>query len=312
MRRKPQAHYPDVRRPMDLASPQQPAPPTTPASQGDAIEPFLVAGGETFYRTGWAIPDNGAPPELGAVQLLAFQYVPKGRAAWVKSITVAPCVPPVLADPWRGWPNTFNYFAPFVGQFGTPTRAAAQAGLWETPLAWEGYYNPPGENGFRRPRWTWQLSILEGDLKYQRSLKNLGPFDPLDPATWYLVPDIAVPRVVYGAIGISPQTVGTIPGRQIPGYIGPQRFQRTPDNSLPCHFQVPENSTVCLWATWDQFPYDPLAANGGAALPVGPIPGVSPENLVWPLLPSVGSLAGYMQAAGRTASAENAAHGWGG
>ena len=315
-RRRPQAQYPAIIHPPDLASPHAAPPQTTPATQGDAIEPWAQSGGQTYYYDGFAFPDLGGPPELACIQLLAAQYIPRGRAGWIKRIMVAPCAPPFLVDPWRGWGGTANFFDRSFGPpFGSYARAAAQAGLWETPLAWEGYFNPAEiDNRTQQPfipRWNWQLSVLSGSLATNRAAKNTPPFSILDPASWYLAPNIAVPIVVYGG-SLLTGWPANVPGRAVNGEWGPQRIQQTPLNPMPCHIQIPEDSTVCLWATWTQRPYAPvLGFNAGGALDVFPTPPPGDPPLIWPLLPSVGSISGYMQTATREAAGDNAALGWG-
>jgi hypothetical protein len=306
MRRKPVIQRPiSGARPRDLASPPSIKVPTTPATQGDAIEPWITSGGQTFYYSGWEFPDDPPlpgleEPQYGAVQLLAHQYVPKGRAGWIKQIAVAPCAPPILVDPWRGWDATFNWFSnDSPTPFQTQVRAPAQAGLWETPLAWEGYYAPiPEGGGFKRPLWQWSLSAIPGSLANYRASRNLPPFDVTNVNSWWLVPDIAVPDYVYR---------GGIPGVQLQGNLPPQRMQAMPSDPLLVHIQVPENHTICLWAKWTQFPYYfPRAYQPNG--PINPWGNEIPPTFV--LQPSIGRLVGYMQAASRDASAINASHGW--
>lgn len=302
MRRRPQSQYLDPRDPQNLASPPAVPVPSVPTTQGDAIEPFIVGGGMTFYPTGYPDdPEAGEfPPERAGVQLLCSQYVPPGRTAWIKRIEVAPCVPPILADPWRGWDGHFNLFQASPDPWGAVQRAAAQAGLWETPLGWEAYFAQVALG--QRPSWRWQITIFPGDLAAARKRKRIGAFDPTDPATWYLAPDFPVPVKVYGA---------GVPGRAVNGYMGSQRFQAVPGNALPVHVLCPENATICLWAQWSQQPYYPILTYGPLG-PEEPWPPSAEVGPVWPILPSVGRLIGYMQPASREAAAENAAYGWGG
>lgn len=310
MRRKPIVRPQPLDRVPNLASPNAQIPPATPMSQGDAIEPFQVGGGMTFYLSGWTAPDSPrafAVPEFGAYQLVASYFVPMGFAGWVKRVMIAPCVPPAIADPFRGWDGTANLFTAAGNPYNSVQRAAAQAGLWETPLAWEGFFTPTDGPLPPLPRWRWHLTILQGTLEENR--RNRPAFDVTDPNSWFLVPDIAVPRWVYPT---------GFPGRAIPGVIGPQRIQQPPSNPLPLHALIPENSTVCLWADWIQSPMNPMATsqNGPAEIwPGGVLPAAEPsdfpQTVIVPLLPSVGSITGYMQAAGRAASQENARYGWG-
>ena len=300
MRRRPASYQDTIGQPSNLASPPGPKPPTVPSTQGDAIEPWIKGGGATFYLQGFAVAERGIPEDAG-VQLVAAQYIPKGRAAWIKRIMIAPCAPPALMDPWRGWDGTANYFDPTATdqQYRQATRAVGQAGLWETPLAWTSYYNPASDEPVELPMWNWQISILSGSLEYNRKQQNRPPFSVTDPLSWYLVPGPAVPLYVYR---------GGIPGRAINGDIGPQVIQQPPSNPLPTHWLVPEDSTICLWATWRQQPYAvPLAFGGNGPEQVFPVP----PPAIYPILPSVGSISGYMQAATRESAAENARFGWG-
>lgn len=297
MRRRPQSHYPSIHRALpDLASPQGPIPPSIPSTQGDAIEPFLVAGGQTWFPSGWAGAEDPAP---AGVQLVTSQYVPMGRIGFVKRIMVAPCAPPVLVDPWRGWAGHFQSFAPGVDPWNQTQRAGAQAGLWETPLAWEGYFGPTGYTPGSSPYWRWQLSLFPGSLDSYRAQQAIPGFSILTPASWYLTPDIPVPVSAYP---------GGIPGRSPNGYLSPQRVQAPPSSPIACHIQIPENTTICLWAKWVQEDFAPIIAYG----PNGPEQPWQAGQLppIWPLLPSVGSLTGYLQSASREATATNAAHGW--
>jgi hypothetical protein len=299
MRRRPASYEQPIGQPRDLASPNGPRPPTTPSTQADVIEPWLKGGGQTYYLTGWATSETINQPEISAVQLVAAQYIPKGRAGWVKRIMIAPCAPPVLVDPWRGWDGTANYFDPAAAApYSQAQRAAAQAGLWETPMAWTSYFDA-ADGGANAPRWQWHLTTINGSLAVNRAAKGSPPFDVTDPTSWYLVPGPAVPVWTYR---------GALPGRGVNGDIGPQIIQQPPSNPLPCHILVPEDSTVCLWATWTQRPYSPILAFGANG-PQDVFP--TPPPPVYPLLPSVGSIAGYMQASTREASAENARFGWG-
>jgi hypothetical protein len=225
--------------------------------------------------------------------------VPKGRIGWVKRIMVAPCAPPILVDPWRGWAAHFNLFQAGPDPINQTQRAPAQAGLWETPIAWEGYFSAAGYLA-AIPFWRWQLTLFPGNLDAYRAAQAIPAFSIATPASWFLAPDVPVPVSAYP---------GGIPGRGVNGYVSPQRVQSTPSSPLPVHIEIPEDTTVCLFAKWVQSPLSPLLAFG----PNGPIqPWQAPQlPEVWPLLPSVGQLIGYMQAASRDAAQQNAAHGWG-
>lgn len=310
MRRRPRAYYLQGQHPLNLASPPGPNPPAVPSSAADVIEPYFAEGGGiTFYPTGY---DDGAPrdPAVDAVQLVCEQYVPPGRSAWIKRIEIAPCAPPVLVDPWRGWDATFNLFQSSPNPLGSVQRAPAQAGLWETPMAWEGYFSNPVEGFPFPPFWRWVITLFDGNVAKYRSDKNIPPFNPTVPASWELAINVPVPRApLYGpAASAQPN----LPGRTVPGYIGPQRYQATPSNPLPVHILVPENTTILLWAYWRQAQMDPVLAFGPNG-PLEPWSGAPPGMLprIYPLLPSVGRLIGYQQPATRPAAMDNAEHGWG-
>ena len=302
MERRPVSRQPVYGNPENLRSPDAQHVPTTPGSQADALEPFLIGGGAGYYLHPFAGADGIAHPrvEVAAVQLLALLFVPPGRTAFIKQIMCAPGVNPIFADPWRGWQDHYNTreTGPAPRQDGS--RTTAQAGLWETPLAWENYRSetpqgevpiPPGPT-----QWTWQITAIPGSLALQRSQNQIPPFDITNPASWYCVPDIAVPAFVYPA---------GLPGRMINGSVGPQRIQAHPRSPLNVHYPIAENTTIALWATWRQGLCSPVLAIG----PNGPDE-IAPA--AFPLLPSVGSLSGYMQPSSRESTAHNAAHGWGG
>ena len=291
MRRRPAAKkMPRGAKALDLAQPRQAPPASTPQSQGDAISSFLVQGGQPFFRTDFSTSD----PAVAGVQLLGSQFVPRGFTAWIKRLAAAPYCPPALIDPWSGWPANFEAFEALPA-FGLPfARGAARAGLWRTPFGWESYIYSGTE---ARPSWRWALTLIPGDIAAQRARLLVPPFDPTVPASWYLVPDIAVPASTY------PQG---LPGRAVPGYVASQRAQVLPDDGFVTHIQIPENNTVCLWAYWTQ---SSLALRDYA--PTGiqlPWPGLE----VRPLLASFGMLHGYMQATDRVSAQQNAAFGWGG
>ena len=301
MERRPVSRQPVYGHPANLASPDAQRVPTTPGSQADAIEPFLIGGGQSYYFQGWAGGITVPRIETAAVQLLAALFIPPGRGAFIKQIVACPGVSPQLADPWRGWPNHFN-----LREFGPvprvdPIRTTAQAGLWETPLAWEGYRaeTPQGDDPIIPPQptqWTWSLTAISGSLDLQRLQNQTPAFDVTIPASWYAVRDIAVPARAYAA---------GLPGKMINGNVGPQRIQAHPRAPLNTHYYVPENTTIALWATWSQGLTAPVLAQGPNGL-------IEITPAAFPLLPSIGSLSGYTQASSREASAINAAHGWGG
>lgn len=306
-RRRPRAWYPHGTDPVDLASPPGPNTPGLPTTDADVIEPFITDGGTTFYPSGYDDGEVPVDPAPSAVQLVCEQFVPMGRVGFIKRIEIAPCIPPVLADPWRGWDATFNFFQAGPNPFASPIRAASQAGLWETPMAWEGYGDAAAAAANQMPRWRWMITLLDGDANKFREEQGIPPFNPANPASWNLALNFPVPVVPH--YGQSAASDPALPGRMVPGYLGARRFQATPSDPLPVHIMVPENSTILLWAYWRQLAATPLLAFG----PNGPLQpwagsGIDP---VYPLLPSVGRLIGYQQAISRDAATENAETGWG-
>lgn len=275
----------------DKASPSMPTQDLDPTDRGDVLVPFVASGGQTYYASGWG---EAPTPELGAVQLVCMQYVPRGRTGFVKRVMIAPCCPPILSDPWRGWDAFFNWFELSSNPNASRYRAAPHAGIWETPLAWEGYFN----SDEAKPRWSWSLTIAQGDLLAQRASRGLGPFDPADPATFWAVPDVAVPQEAYQ---------GGLIGRAVNGHCSNIRIQAPPRAEIPVHIPIPEDSTVCLWAQWTQTPIAPLAQGPAGPLALG-------TGLTWivPLLPSVGQIVGYYQTSGSEAAREHGITGWGG
>lgn len=268
-----------------------------PPNLGDVIEPFLQAGGATFY----IVTDVGVgfDPRPAGVQLCAHVYVPFGKTGFVKQVRVAPFIPPVLVDPWEtsgasGTPDASTSWKGFDDTPATPVRPGGRNGVWETPFGWESYFDVAG-CAEQPPQWTWELRMAQGNIVKDRP----AAFSLLDPATWALVPDIAVPLSAYPS---------GIPGDAPSGFWGPQRMQVIQGDELTTHVVVPENHTICLFTRWTQNRFQPQAyvqTEGSVLLePIG--------DSVYPLLPSFGQLHGYMQAANRKASVDNALHGWGG
>ncbi len=262
----------------------------------DGVVPFLASGGATQFL----IFAGGAfDPRADGIQLITSQYVPLGKAAWVKQIRVGPYCPPVLVDPWRtsgiaGFVGSWQEFPTSDGQ-----PAAGVNGVWETPMGWLAFHDDERPE----PKWEWHLRIIRGDIQELR--RKQGDFDPGNHRTWSYLPGLPVPRAAYSGRGL--------PGASIAmgGHWGPNPMQATPSAPLMTHGLVPENSTVCLFATWEQTPVTPRGADingtilyGGNDLELG--------TTVYPLLPSYGQLHGYMQSDGAGASEVNARHGWGG
>lgn len=289
MRRQPDTTQPEPTGSPYLIGPDR-APP--PQWQADAITPFLVSGGATFYIVQEIPPFD---PQPDGAQLICFVYVPKGAIAFLKEIRVAPFMPPELADPWEGRgavpvpplanPNLWRIFN------GEPAvRAAGTHGVWQTPFGWESYF----AGGGTPPSWTWSLRIMAGDLAQQR---NPAPFNLGDATTWALQPNVAVPAAAYP---------GGLPGRQPSGFWASQRMQVLQGDKLSTHVMVPEHNTLCLFARWTQ---EAIAPESTAFAGEGTVIGEYGPP-VFPLLPSFGQLHGYIQPAASAATMENARYGW--
>jgi len=260
---------------------------TNPQETGDAIKAFVASGGMTTFFFDAGPPGFNPQPE--GVQLLCTQYVPRGFTGWIKQLRVAPYAPAALTNPWQGWPGNWQDFEP-VGAAVSVYRATAANGLYTTPLGWESYFSLGTEV---LAEWNWWLTLLPGPLAKQRP--NAGPFSITDPASWYLLENVAVPASVY------PQGV---PGRAPGGRLEPQRVQVLPGDPIVWHLQIPEDSTACLWASWRQSTVSVRTRSlMGSDLVAVDVP---------PLLPSYGQMVGYMQATSSPATLDNARHGWGG
>jgi hypothetical protein len=264
--------------------------------QGMVIEPFLVSGGASFYI------DNVTPPfhpAVNGVQLVTSVYVPRGKLGFVKEIRVAPFMPPDLYDPWvtSGINNALTSWRAFDASVGVLERPGGFNGVWQTPFGWENYFDLTDEESLI-PQWVWMLHFVRGDIALIR--RNLPPFAVTDPASWYLVPNIAVPVAGYPS---------GIPGAAPSGAFGPQRMQVLQGDKLSTHVVVPEDTTVCLFTRWSQSLFQPKAITtdeetGETVVDYG--------DPLYPLLPSFGQLHGYMQAVSSEVSIDNSQLGWGG
>lgn len=252
------------------------------------IEPFLVSGGETMFRIA-----GGYEPRPEGVELVCSLYVPQGKVAFVKQIRVAPFLPTQLADPWTttgvAADGTSSWRDVNVGQGVAP---GGTNGVWTTPFGWESYH----DSTHPAPHWEWLLRFIGGDADVAR---RTAAFSTGDPNSWYLVENIAVPLSAYP---------GGIPGAAPSGYFYPQRMQVIQGDALVSHVLVPSDTTLCLFTRWSQDLVQPKAFVQGAVAVTNPSYGPT----VFPLLPSFGQLHGYLQAADRVASTENAEFGWGG
>lgn len=272
-----------------------PVEPQKATSIGTAIEPFLVGGGRTFWlRVTDDIFDTFDPRPSG-MQLVTGVYVPKGRAAFVKRLVIAPTVPSIIGDAFRNglqWWSADNWATglyPGGGQ-----RANSANGLWETPLAWEGFFAAQEDPPAVTPEWRWQVTLLQGDFRVTRAQADTPAFSPFVPASWYLLPNEPVPRPANFAF----------PGNGLEGDVGSQRFPILPRDDFSPHWLVPEDHSILLWSWWDQ---SPLTINSGSVN--------GPNELateIYPIGPSVGQLSGYFQAVQSEAARDNAEVGWGG
>ncbi len=270
-------------------------PPSPPKATeiGSVITPFLVSGGRTYWQTSTLVPPTHIlDPRRRGVQLLCAQYIPFGKVGFIKRLVAAPTVPSVIGDAFRNglqwwgseaWPNE---------QYpGGGNRANSANGLWETPMAWEGFF-PLTSEPF--PAWRWQISLLQGDWRVMRANADTPPFSPIDPASWYLVENIPVNRTDRFQF----------PGNALPGTVEPQRFPVLPRDAFNPHWMVPENNSILLWASWEQ---SPLTLMSDSSTGLNEL-----AEDVYPIGPSVGQLGGYMQSVESEAACDNAELGWGG
>lgn len=289
----------------------------------DLILPFLSTGGWASFTT----REDLAPPfviynpaPLGA-QLITSVFVPPGRVGWLKQIRVGPRKPAVLHDVWdaggiRGpYPGTLPNddvvsdvaWQNYAGG-GDSTSQTIWSGIWEDPFGWETYRDPASPfSADPAAEWHWQLTLMPGNIDDLRRSQNIPQFNFLDPASWYLAPNIPVP---LGANGFNAYP-GGIPGNPVGVQFGPQRAQATPKDPLNAHLYIPENTTLCLFATWRQISI-PLTYLGITPTdPVGIFTGLQAET-VQVLGPSYGSLLGYTQPLASQNAVDNAVRGWGG
>jgi hypothetical protein len=265
---------------------------------GDIIEPFLACGGATFFIVATEL--TPFDPRPAGVQLVAFMYVPQGWVGFVKEIRIAPFIPPVFADPWETAgvnPPGNTSWRNFSAVLDPEPRAAGTHGVWTTPFGWESYFDITVVDAFP-PEWRWHLRMVRGDIT-NRSALNLPPFSIADATSWFLVPNVAVPASAY---------LGGIPGNQPGKTWGPQRMQVLQGDKLSTHVLIPGDHTICLFAEWRQQTFRPSATEPAGEGESSIIYG----DATFPLLPSFGQLHGYLQAADREPSLENALFGWGG
>lgn len=249
---------------------------------------------------------EGVGAEDAGTQLLAHVYIPPGFVGFVKELTVCPYIPSILTHPWltsgaTGQQASWQDFDVSANGFNWWPRAPEVHGYWQTPMAWESYFEDPNTS----PAWRWSLRLSQGDAVTLRETQP--PFDPLDDTTWRWLPSIPVPS--------DPTYRGGLPGTAPGPRWDAQRYQVTPDSSFRTHVRVEEDTTISLWAQWTQAE---LVA-GRAADWNGQIE-YSQILPFYPLLPSFGMLAGYMQRLNSpphppgsvNAAGQNSMFGWGG
>ena len=266
---------------------------TGPYVPGDQqkVSPFLVSGGLTFHVIDLG---NNFDPRPDGVQLVTSVYIPEGQVGFVKQIRVAPYMPPVFADPWRGV-NDFFWRIMDSGLDAEPPRAAGQVGVWETPFAWEGYVGSVGEE--RIPtEWRWYLRYMSGSIAGIRNANNIDPlFSTANPKSWYLFEDVPVPASAYR---------GGLPGKAAGQPFNGQRMQVLQGDQLSFHIPIPQDTTLLLFTKWRQGQLHAYGRDDNGELEYSDRP-------YFPLLPSFGQLLGYTQPISSEAGVENARHGWG-
>lgn len=290
-RRKPQARRPG-RAPIGLPTSYR----NDADAMGDGVSPFLVSGGRANFLE---LGEGGLFGAENGVQLVCSVYVPNGRVGWVKQLRVAPRLPAQLGQGWRGVPLRFEVYPPGV------IRAPAQVGVWETPMGWESYTdNLVTPLLTDAPQWRWHLTMLQGTIENARQQVNPQnlPFDPLDPATYYLLPELAVNADAYGTGLAEPSIPGSSAGAPWSG----QRMQVLQADELTTHVMIPPDHTACLFARWTQTVYQPRFVDGETLT-------VTDFGFnIYPLWPSFGQLLGYTQPTTTDAAQANAKFGWGG
>jgi hypothetical protein len=239
------------------------------------ITPWLVSGGQCYYITS-DLPPGGFYPLLDAVQLLCSCYIPSGEIGFLKSLSVAPYMPPEYGpDPISN--DLLRWRTPDTAGGPEFARPASTAGLWETPAGWEACFDIT-DPAAQPPRWRWQLRIAQGTVEnLRRTHRNVPPFSIADPSSWFLVQDIPVPASVYAA---------GLPGQLVGAPFGPDRYQILPGSPLALHIPIPSNSTLLLFASWKQAYYPPYTRTADGFTAIG-------APLLAPLLPSVGRIVGY-------------------
>lgn len=299
-----------------------------PSAQGqaDIIAPFLVTGGWASFQSETFVNGTIYNPAPKGVQLVTSIYVPPGRIGFLKQVRIGPREPAALVDVWKagGIRGPYTDDAPLsdtpfsdvawrtdLGAQGNKTSQTLWGGIWEEPFGWEAYRDPDSPFSFYpAATWQWQLTLVRGSLDALRRSNNIPAFTLDNPASWYLVDNIPVP---FGSDGFNAYPSG-LPGSPVGVQFQPQRMQSIPSDPLNMNLFITEDTTLCLFATWEQKAVD-LGITGITTNSVDPPPtefiGIQDRNdfLVGP---SYGSLLGYTQPSASQASVDNATHGWGG
>lgn len=266
---------------------------------GGIIQPWLCSGGATSFPH-LLVDDEDPLGEcaVDGVQLVCAFYIGHGQTGFLKELMIVPLCPPQLAAhsvpvSWPIWDDS----PPLAGR----VRAAAVNGYYSTPLGWESNFGPDEGGAGTPPLWQWHVRLAQGDV-----LKGRPPFNPADSTTWFLQLNVPVPASAYqnGLPGQAPWPA--------------QRVQVQPGEPFETHLVVQADTTIMLFATWRQVSASAVAAPAFfpqqqfSNLPAGPPTTVDYGPPVFPLLPSVGRMHGYVQAAARESTVVNAIHGWGG
>jgi len=274
-----------------------------------AVEPWLVTGGSSYFLPEFTEEDV-CDVRASGVQLVCSVYIPKGVVGFLKQLRVAPFRPsvfnPVMPN-YRPFAGNWIGFNPDSEPSDEPIRPNA---VWETPFAWENYFDSYDENS-KPPSWRWYLKVISGNIADLRAHKTNLPDPGAIPLTeenllngqfyesWFLIPDVAVPSQVYS---------GGIPGSAIGMPWDGQRVQVIQGDELSLHLPIPENTTLALFTRWTQQPIKGVFA--GTKVGSGDSRSNYTESAYFPLLPSFGSLLGYNQSSHLLPGKKNAEYGW--
>lgn len=259
----------------------------TPTQQGDRVNPFRVDGGACkFTFAGTASPFDDVPED--GIQLVSSVYVPRGQTGFLKGLRVAPFKPSFLSS-MAG--ERLEMVLPDNNYSPTAIGADSNFGVWTTPFGWE-CYAESDEGGIVPTLWHWHLRFISGRLRDVRRFRNIPLFSFFDPLSWYLIPDLPVPRAAY-PFGIPGSSPGSPWGRQ--------RVQRTGQFAQgPLQVLVPEDTTLALFVEWSQALY-----SYKTSMPLN-LSVVNVSSSFYPLLPSFGTLLGYTSPSNRATAQHNA------